>query len=126
MRQQRGKHAMTTYQVLQRLGAASTMKFVLHTGRTHQIRVHMADAGWPLLGDAAYGKDRKVPKGYEWVKAMTRHALHARLLEFEHPRDGKKLRFEAPLPTDLREVLTRLREMCSATGVLKVELGGGL
>ncbi|HEY0193881.1 MAG TPA: hypothetical protein VGC42_22345, partial [Kofleriaceae bacterium] len=88
---------------------ASVMRFRLETGRTHQIRVHAADHGWPLLGDPLYGKP---PRALAAVAdQLGRQALHAALLELEHPTTGTRMRFEAPLPGDLvaaREALSVL------------------
>ena len=82
----------------------------LLTGRTHQIRVHLAEAGHPLLGDTVYGASRK-PKGrgVEAQEAVGRQALHAWKLAFPHPRTGKVLRVEAPVPADFTAALKLLR-----------------
>ena len=97
--------------------AASLVECRLETGRTHQIRVHMAHIGHPLIGDAEYGgafrtKANRLPDDIrEIVNAFPRQALHAFLLVFEHPVSGETLRFQAPLPDDmdqLRQALARL------------------
>ncbi|HEX7624313.1 MAG TPA: RluA family pseudouridine synthase, partial [Anaeromyxobacteraceae bacterium] len=87
----------------------------LHTGRTHQIRVHLADHGHPLLADAAYGgrkrEARLAPDDpvRRAAEAVGRQALHAWRLAFPHPRTGKRVAFEAPLPADLAAALAILR-----------------
>ena len=106
----RGKSAVTHWTTVEMLGrAAAVVRFRLETGRTHQIRVHAADHGWPLLGDALYGKP---PRALAAIATqLGRQALHAALLELEHPTTGARLRFESPLPADLvaaREAVTRV------------------
>ncbi|MBS4083428.1 MAG: RluA family pseudouridine synthase [Rhizobiales bacterium] len=108
-----GKEAVTHYEVLQKYpGAdgkpvASMVECELETGRTHQIRVHLAKAGHPLLGDAVYGagfqsKSVLLPQQTQAkLKALNRQALHAFRLAFSHPRTGKLLSFESKLPKDL-------------------------
>ncbi len=86
----RGKLAITRVRVLRRSRSATLLEVVLESGRKHQIRVHLAEAGHPLLGDRRYGEDRAGPIG--------RLALHAVALEFEHPTSGKRMRFESRLP----------------------------
>ncbi|HJL42673.1 MAG TPA: RluA family pseudouridine synthase [Myxococcales bacterium LLY-WYZ-16_1] len=104
-----GKRARTRYAVQATYGLASRVDVDLDTGRTHQIRVHFADAGHPLVGDATYG-------GRRWVRFRQQHpkldfarpALHARRLVFPHPRTGSRVDLSAPLPKDLQELLDRL------------------
>jgi 23S rRNA pseudouridine1911/1915/1917 synthase len=109
------RRAVTEWRVLERFGRAATLAEVtLHTGRTHQIRVHLAEAGHPLLADATYGGTRREardPGGPAAcaAAAVGRQALHAARLAFDHPRTGKRLSFEAPLPLDLRRALAVLR-----------------
>ncbi len=86
----RGKLAITRVRVLRRAPSATLLEIVLESGRKHQIRVHLAETGHPLLGDRRYGEDRAGPIG--------RLALHAVALEFEHPTTGKRVRFESRLP----------------------------
>ena len=104
-----GRAAHTTYRVLERLNSATFVEAQLHTGRTHQIRVHFQFLGHPLVGDATYGarQNKKLTEltGYEPPRVM----LHARELSFVHPRTGKEMSFEAPLPEDFREALKSLR-----------------
>lgn len=102
-----GRHAVTHYAVLERYGEASLVRCRLETGRTHQIRVHLAHAGHPLLGDAVYGAAFRTKAARLSVpakaalEALGRQALHAELLGFAHPRTGKTLRFESPFPPEL-------------------------
>ena len=101
-----GKPARTRYEVVREFSApivASLVRCQLETGRTHQIRVHLAAVGHPVLGDATYGGVRStVPFG--------RPALHAVRLSFAHPRSGAQLEFEAPLPPDIESLIARLSE----------------
>ena len=96
------------------LGLFSLVDCVLETGRTHQIRVHLAHSSYPLVGDPFYGRAKKGivrrTKGeqtavLEAVRAFPRQALHAYLLGFEHPKNGRKLRFEAELPSDFQDLV---------------------
>ena len=112
-----GRHAVTRVRVLQGLGdpgAAALVECRLETGRTHQIRVHMAHAGHGLIGDATYGGRRKLPAralgaaGVAAAAAFPRQALHAAVLGFVHPLSGVALRFEAPLPDDMAALLAAL------------------
>ncbi|WP_265517681.1 RluA family pseudouridine synthase [Nitratireductor luteus] len=113
------KQAVTHYTVLSRYGArkddpiASLVECRLETGRTHQIRVHMAHIGHPLIGDPAYGrayrtKANRLPQPLGGlVSAFPRQALHARLLAFRHSATGEIMRFEAPLPPDMAELVAQ-------------------
>ncbi len=112
---QGGKAALTRYQLRQAWGsAASLVECRLATGRTHQIRVHMAAAGFPIVGDPAYL--RRIPAAAKLLPAgpgaslldFPRQALHAILLGFRHPRTGAALRFESPLPDDMEALLRQL------------------
>jgi 23S rRNA pseudouridine1911/1915/1917 synthase len=81
----------------------------IHTGRTHQIRVHLSEIGHPIVGDATYGGvHRRVPGDVRAVQRLERPFLHAARLAFHHPRDGRRLEFMAPLPEDLQRVLDDL------------------
>jgi 23S rRNA pseudouridine1911/1915/1917 synthase len=114
-----GRYAITHYEVLENLPAAAPMASLvrceLETGRTHQIRVHMAHLGHPLLGDPAYGSgfktkaNRLSEQSRNALGALNRQALHAAILGFEHPRSGEFLRFESPLPSDMEALLQALR-----------------
>ncbi|NOU07156.1 MAG: RluA family pseudouridine synthase [Hyphomicrobiaceae bacterium] len=115
-----GRHAATKYDVVARMApkglpATSLVRCRLETGRTHQVRVHMAHMGHPLLGDPTYGAGfaasvRKLgPDAQEAVLSLGRQALHAALLAFEHPVTGKAMRFESPLPADLAQIFAHLK-----------------
>jgi len=95
-----GKQAVTHYQVISRHGNYIYLDLRLETGRTHQIRVHLAYIGCPVVGDPKYGPDKKNPFGLEG------QFLHAALLAFIHPRSQEKMIFEAPLPEELQRVLS--------------------
>ena len=97
-----GREAVTDYKVLERYGKYTVVQCSLKTGRTHQIRVHMEYLGHPLAGDPKYSP-MKVPF------AIKGQALHSLTLDFLHPRTGRPMHFEAPLPEDMRKILTRLR-----------------
>ena len=97
-----GKDATTNFRVLERFGAYTLAECRLMTGRTHQIRVHMAYIGHPVLGDPKYGA-KKCPFSIEG------QALHSKTLMFTHPRTGEKMEFEAPLPEDMQIILDELR-----------------
>ena len=108
---QNGKHAVTRVRVLQELsgGSASVVECKLETGRTHQIRVHMSYVGHALLGDQTYSRRRKLAGEHtEQVASFPRQALHAGLLGFKHPLTGRTLRFTAPLPQDMQDLITLL------------------
>jgi 23S rRNA pseudouridine1911/1915/1917 synthase len=114
-----GREARTDFEVLQRLGVAALLTspenrrlfqsgifLVLarpHTGRTHQIRIHLAYLGFPVLADGLYGSESDVP-----ALGLSRHALHAWKLELDHPRTGKRMLLEAPLADDMKEAIRRL------------------
>jgi 23S rRNA pseudouridine1911/1915/1917 synthase len=116
------KHAVTHYEVVERYhespdatALASSVHCHLETGRTHQIRVHMAHIGHPLIGDPDYGaafrtKANRLPEAArKIVNSFARQALHAYLLQFEHPRTGQIMRFEAELPDDMMVLIQALR-----------------
>lgn len=105
----RGKRALTHVRLLERLHAASLVECTLETGRTHQIRVHLSEAGHPLLGDPLYGRTPRDPLLAAASAALGRQALHARLLGFDHPESGVHLRFEAEPPADFARALEQLR-----------------
>jgi len=92
------------------LGGVTFVRLAIGTGRTHQIRVHLSEAGHPVVGDTLYGGERKsVPPRLAALTKLTRPFLHASRLGFTHPDDGRALSFESPLPADLDAVLTALR-----------------
>lgn len=111
-----GKPAITNYKVIERLGYITMVECKLETGRTHQIRVHMAHIGHPLFGDPEYGGD-KILKGTTFNKykqfvqncfqILPRQALHARSLAFEHPTTKELMKFESELPQDMQTVLEK-------------------
>jgi 23S rRNA pseudouridine1911/1915/1917 synthase len=101
----RGRRAITHFRVTDRFGdGAMRVECWLETGRTHQIRVHLAEEGCPLIGDAVYGG-----KAMRSLTIIGRQALHAYLLGFEHPVTGELLRFEGDIPDDFRRAEERLR-----------------
>jgi len=112
-----GRHAVTRVRIVEPFGnpaVACLVECWLETGRTHQIRVHMAHAGHGLIGDPVYGGRRKLGEkaigvtGAAAAKAFARQALHAAVLGFEHPVTGEDLRFEAPLPADMAQLIADL------------------
>ncbi|MDE3747684.1 RluA family pseudouridine synthase [Methylobacterium radiotolerans] len=110
-----GRHAVTHYAVAEAYGEAALVRCRLETGRTHQIRVHLAHRGHPLLGDTVYGgafrtkAARLRSEARAALSALGRQALHAELLGFSHPRTGTTLRFESPLPSDMTALVQALR-----------------
>lgn len=110
-----GRPAISHYRVLQRFRAHTYISVQLETGRTHQIRVHMAHIHHPLVGDPVYGRRLALPpRATERLKRVLqnfkRQALHARKLGLVHPVSGEMMRWEAPLPADLQELLAALEE----------------
>lgn len=105
----RGKHAVTHYRTLERLNGAALVECRLETGRTHQVRVHMASIGHALLGDPVYG--RTPPRIRPLLNQLHFHrqALHAAVLGFIHPVTGAALRFESALPADMAGLLVELK-----------------
>lgn len=104
----RGKHAVTHYKVLEPLGDAALVECRLETGRTHQVRVHLASIGHALLGDPVYGRCPARLRPLLSRTGFQRQALHAAILGFIHPITGAALRFESPVPADMRELLQEL------------------
>jgi 23S rRNA pseudouridine1911/1915/1917 synthase len=105
-----GKSAITHYRVLERYRAHSLLGVHLDTGRTHQIRVHLAAIGFPIVGDQIYAGRARVPRGasstlLSCLQAFRRQALHACRLRFAHPASGETLDFAAALPDDMRALL---------------------
>ena len=98
--QTNSREAITHYELIEELKGHSHMRFILETGRTHQIRVHSAYMGHPILGDDVYGKPYKACKG---------QCLHAKKLGFVHPRSGEYIEFSSPLPEYFTKILTSLR-----------------
>ena len=106
---ERGKHAVTHFRMVEQLKAASLVECRLETGRTHQVRVHMAYIGHPLIGDSVYNNRQKTFKFGPNQSYFTRQALHAASLGFIHPITGEKLAFISNLPADIQELLICLR-----------------
>jgi 23S rRNA pseudouridine1911/1915/1917 synthase len=104
-----GREARTGYHVLERLRGATLVEAVLHTGRTHQIRVHFQFLGFPLVGDATYGNRQNERLADLTGYTAPRQMLHAWRLAFIHPRTAKRLSFDAPRPEDFLDALAALR-----------------
>ena len=109
-----GKRAITHVRVLEPLPGASLIECRLETGRTHQIRVHLAEHGFPLLADTLYGRPPRDPLLVRAAEAIGRQALHARTLGFRHPISGDRLHFEAEPPADFQRALEQLRHHAAA------------
>ncbi len=105
----RGKHAVTHYRVIEPLQHASLVECRLETGRTHQVRVHMAHIGHPLVGDPVYGRARKPLSDVLKARNFMRQALHAAHLGFIHPVTGNSIALDSPIPADMRELINELR-----------------
>jgi len=110
-----GKQAITHYRVVERYRAHTLVRVRLESGRTHQIRVHMAHIHCPVVGDPVYGGRLRLPRGAgERLKAVlqrfTRQALHAERLALSHPRDGRPMVWEAALPEDMQGLVEALRD----------------
>jgi 23S rRNA pseudouridine1911/1915/1917 synthase len=113
-----GRPAVSHYRVLERFRGLTHLAVSLETGRTHQIRVHMAHIGHPLVGDPLYGRSSRRRRGMsdalaEVLRAFPRQALHAETLELVHPGSGETVRFSAPLPGDFAALLEALRELAT-------------
>ena len=105
----RGKTAVTHYKVLERLDGAAVIECRLETGRTHQVRVHCASIGHPLLGDPVYGRTPKPLRPVLDRLGFARQALHAAELGFQHPLTGEVVQFRSNLPQDMAELIDQLR-----------------
>ncbi|ETW96388.1 RluA family pseudouridine synthase [Candidatus Entotheonella palauensis] len=112
-----GRDARTHYQVLETWGVLSLLQLSLETGRTHQIRVHLAHISRPVIGDPVYGTKAvslpRHPAVERWLRTFPRQALHACELQFEHPETGETMTFSAPMPNDLAELIARIRQALS-------------
>ncbi|MBN2574038.1 MAG: RluA family pseudouridine synthase [Deltaproteobacteria bacterium] len=106
-----GKRAVTNWRVLEEIGEAARLEAELETGRTHQVRVHFAAMGCPLLGDTTYGRPPRDRHVRAIGKQLGRQALHARVLGFHHPRSGQWMQFASPPPADFLAALAALREL---------------
>ncbi|MDX1380256.1 MAG: 23S rRNA pseudouridine(1911/1915/1917) synthase RluD [Xanthomonadales bacterium] len=111
-----GRPAVSRYRVVERFVGLTQVSVALETGRTHQIRVHMAHIGHPLVGDPVYGRGGRRRRGMseelvQVLRAFPRQALHAEVLELVHPGSGERVRFEAPLPADYEVLLDDLRRL---------------
>ncbi|HEX5488994.1 MAG TPA: 23S rRNA pseudouridine(1911/1915/1917) synthase RluD [Rhodanobacteraceae bacterium] len=116
-----GRPAVTHYRVREKFRAHALLQCELESGRTHQIRVHMAHAGYPLVGDPLYGGGLRLPRGAtpqlaDALRGFRRQALHAEHLAFAHPVTGEALAFDAAPPRDFLDLLAALREDAEAAG----------
>jgi 23S rRNA pseudouridine1911/1915/1917 synthase len=110
-----GRPAVTHYRVLERFRAHTYLSVKLETGRTHQIRLHLSHIKYPIVGDPVYGGRFKLPRGaspnlIDTLRGFTRQALHAAALGFDHPRSGKRLALQSPVPPDFAQLLLILRD----------------
>ncbi|MGY2732886.1 RluA family pseudouridine synthase [Sphingomonas sp. UYP23] len=103
-----GKRAVTHYTTLERLNGGALVECRLETGRTHQVRVHMASLGHPLIGDPVYGRTKQGHKALLETLGFRRQALHAARLGFIHPVNGNALAFDSEMPADMQELFTAL------------------
>jgi 23S rRNA pseudouridine1911/1915/1917 synthase len=116
-----GRPAVTHYRVLKRYRSHTLVRAELETGRTHQIRVHLAHIGYPVVGDPAYGGRKRLPAGAtpELVAALAgfkRQALHAARLKLQHPVTGRDMEWEAPLPADMARLVEAMEADLKAGG----------
>jgi 23S rRNA pseudouridine1911/1915/1917 synthase len=109
-----GREAWTSYRVLERYSVATRVEARLHTGRTHQIRVHFHHIGFPLIGDDVYGKRQNRTLTQLTGYVAPRQMLHAFTLAFRHPETQEEMRFEAPLPEDFRQAIAALNPGATA------------
>ena len=104
----RGKRAVTHWRLERPLRDSALVECRLETGRTHQVRVHMASIGHPLLGDPVYGRSRPATREILKRLGFERQALHAARLGFMHPVDSRSLSFDSRMPSDMQELLSAL------------------
>lgn len=112
---QGGRRAVTRYRILESFGPFSLLELLLETGRTHQVRVHCASIGCPVVGDDVYGRSRKVPlggKGGGRTVSLDRFLLHAFHLGFEHPATGERVEFAVPDPPEFQAFRAAVLEAC--------------
>ena len=115
-RARRGRTALTEVIEVEVLRGVSLVRVTIGTGRTHQIRVHLSEHGFPLVGDALYGGvHKRLPTHLAAIARLTRPFLHAARLSFTHPTSGRMMTFEAPLAPDLQSVITALRHTAART-----------
>jgi 23S rRNA pseudouridine1911/1915/1917 synthase len=107
-RRRDGRPARTDWRVRAHIGNYSLVEADLHTGRTHQIRVHFSAVGWPVVGDTVYGAPREERVGKQLLPPLGRNFLHSARIAFEHPRTRQRLEFRAPLPGELVDYLRAL------------------
>jgi 23S rRNA pseudouridine1911/1915/1917 synthase len=117
----RGKQAVTHWQAISRYQGLTLMRLKLETGRTHQIRVHLTEAGHPLAGDAVYGGSQRLagirdPQLLALIKESGRQALHAKTLGFIHPATGEYMEFDTELPADMARIIDYLESRLQAAG----------
>ncbi len=105
----KGKEAVTQFEVIKRFKSATMVKIKIITGRTHQIRVHFAASGHPVLGDKIYGKKTNIKFAQRTIN-FSRQMLHAQSLKFKHPVDKRPLEFTAPIPKDIETAIKELNE----------------
>jgi 23S rRNA pseudouridine1911/1915/1917 synthase len=122
-RRREGREARTDWRVLLRVEAFTLVKADLHTGRTHQIRVHFSSLGTPVVGDTLYGAPRQERAGNRVFPPLGRNFLHAAQVAFAHPRTGKRVEFHAPLPPELSAYL---EELADAVGIPRVAVDASL
>jgi len=117
-----GRPAVTHYRVLERFRAHTYISVQLETGRTHQIRLHLSHLRYPIVGDPVYGgrfaqPRNAAPQFLEMLRAFKRQALHAASLGFDHPRSGRRLALQSPVPEDFMRLLLGLRDDASQAAV---------
>jgi len=110
-----GRPAVTHYRVIERFRAHTLLSVKLDTGRTHQIRLHLSHLRYPIVGDPVYGGRFALPRGataplVDMLRGFKRQALHAAALAFDHPRTGKRLTLQSPVPSDFAQLLAVLRD----------------
>ncbi len=115
-----GREAVTHYRVIERYRRHTWVRVMLETGRTHQIRLHLSHAGYPLVGDPVYGRRLVIPRGAtpelaEALRGFRRQALHAAKIVFPHPRTGRDVQVESKLPADMRGLIACLKRDRDAT-----------
>jgi 23S rRNA pseudouridine1911/1915/1917 synthase len=122
-RRREGREARTDWRALAHIGNFTLVEADLHTGRTHQIRVHFSALGCPIVGDTVYGAPREERVGKELLAPLGRNFLHSARIAFMHPRTGERLEFRAPLPAEL---LDYLHALARATGTPSAPIDAAL